>query len=56
MKQREAKIPKEGKTRLPEALERNVKLYDATGQKDKAAEWRKKWEAAKGGGATEKKQ
>ena len=47
MKQREAKIPKEGKTRLPEALERIVKLYDATGQKDKAAEWRKKWEAAK---------
>ena len=49
MKQREAKIPKEGKPRLPEALERIVKLYDGRGQKDKAAEWRKKWEAWEAG-------
>ena len=33
MKQREAKIPKEGKTRLPETLERIVKLHDATGRR-----------------------
>jgi hypothetical protein len=44
MKQREAKIPAMGKVRLTEALERLVQLYDATGQKDKADEWRKKLE------------
>jgi hypothetical protein len=32
---------------LPEALERLVQLYDATGQKDKADEWRSKLEQAK---------
>ena len=41
MKQREAKIPKEGKVRLTEALERLVQLYEATGKKDEAAKWRK---------------
>jgi tetratricopeptide (TPR) repeat protein/predicted Ser/Thr protein kinase len=44
MKQREAKIPPPGKVRLTEALERLVQLYEATGQKDKAEEWRKKLE------------
>jgi tetratricopeptide (TPR) repeat protein len=47
MKQREAKIPPEGKVRLTEALERLVRLYEATNQKDKAEEWRKKLEAVK---------
>jgi serine/threonine protein kinase/tetratricopeptide (TPR) repeat protein len=32
---------------LPEALERLVQLYDATGQKDKAAKWRKELEATR---------
>ena len=36
------------KARLAEALERLVQLYEATEQKDKAAEWRKKLEEAKG--------
>jgi serine/threonine protein kinase/lipopolysaccharide biosynthesis regulator YciM len=47
LKQRETKIPAYGKVRLTEALERLVQLYDATGQKDKAEEWRKKLEQAK---------
>ncbi len=40
MKQREAKIPPQGKDRLPEAIERLVQLYEATGKKDDAAKWR----------------
>ncbi len=47
MKQREAKIPANGKIRLPEALERLVQLYEATGQKDQADSWRKKLEETK---------
>jgi len=47
MKQREAKIPAQSKTRLTEALERLVRLYEATDQKDKADAWRKKLEEAK---------
>jgi hypothetical protein len=47
MKQRENKIPANGKARLTEALERLVQLYDATGQKGKADEWRKQLEEAK---------
>jgi serine/threonine protein kinase len=42
LKEREAMIPASSKNRLPEALERLVQLYDATGQKDNADEWRKK--------------
>jgi non-specific serine/threonine protein kinase/serine/threonine-protein kinase len=45
MKEREAKIPAMSKAHLTKALERLVKLYDATGQKEKAAEWRRKLEA-----------
>jgi hypothetical protein len=45
MKQRESKIPAQGKIRLAEALERLVQLYDATQQKHKADEWRKNLEA-----------
>jgi hypothetical protein len=45
MKQREAKVPPPAKVRLTNALERLVRLYEATGQQDKAAEWRKELEA-----------
>ncbi len=48
MKQRETSVPPEGKARLTEALERLVALYEATGQKDKAAAWRKKLSERKG--------
>jgi hypothetical protein len=47
MKQREVKIPAGAKARLTEALERLVQLYDATGQKDKAEQWRKQLEQMK---------
>jgi tetratricopeptide (TPR) repeat protein len=47
MKQREAKIPANTKDRLTEALQRLVQLYDATGQKDKAEEWREQLEQRK---------
>ncbi len=40
MKAREAKIPPPSKPRLTEAAERVVKLYEAWGKPDKAAEWR----------------
>ena len=42
LKQREAKIPVNGKGRLAESLERLANLYEATGDKDKAAKWRNK--------------
>ena len=42
MKAREAKIPPPGKPRFTDAAERVVKLYEAWGKKDKAAEWRAK--------------
>ncbi len=42
MKQREAQIPSQGMDRLTEALERLVRLYEALGKQEKAAEWRKK--------------
>ncbi len=47
MKERKAKIPPAGKARLTEGLERLVRLYEATDQKEKAAQCRKKLEAAK---------
>jgi hypothetical protein len=37
MKQREKMIPAQGRIRLPEAVERLVQLYEATGKKDEAA-------------------
>jgi serine/threonine protein kinase/tetratricopeptide (TPR) repeat protein len=40
MKQRESTIPPQGKTRLSEALERLVQLYEAMDKKDEAATWR----------------
>jgi tetratricopeptide (TPR) repeat protein len=47
LKQRQDKIPPEGKVRLPEALERLVQLYDAWGKKDQADRWRKELEATR---------
>ena len=40
MKQRDAQIPKVGKLRLSEAVDRLIDLYDAWGKKDEAAKWR----------------
>ncbi len=42
MKARESKIPAPARIRLAEAGGRVVKLYEALGQPEKAAEWRKK--------------
>jgi TolA-binding protein len=42
MKQREDKIPALGKSRLKEALQRLVQLYESTGRTDQAAAWRQK--------------
>jgi tetratricopeptide (TPR) repeat protein len=47
MQKREASIPPISRFRVTEALERLVGLYEATGQKDKAAAWRKKLEERK---------
>ncbi len=47
MKQREAKIPPQGKIRLTEALERLVQLYEAMDKKEDAAKWRKQLEQAR---------
>jgi hypothetical protein len=41
LKQREAKIPPRNQGVLGEALERVVKLYQATGQKGQADKWRR---------------
>jgi serine/threonine protein kinase/WD40 repeat protein len=42
MKAREAKIPRQGKSRMSDAELRVVKLYEDWGKKDKAALWRAK--------------
>jgi hypothetical protein len=47
MMQRKDKIPAGGQSRPKEALERLVQLYEATGQTEKASEWKKKLEASK---------
>ncbi|HEV3003508.1 MAG TPA: tetratricopeptide repeat protein, partial [Pirellulales bacterium] len=52
MKEHEAAIPPEGKIRLTEALRRLADFYAATGQAEKADEWRKKLEKTR---ATEEK-
>lgn len=44
MKQHGAKAPPQGKVRLAKTLERLVQLYEARGEKDKAAKWRKELE------------
>ena len=43
---REATIPAAGKPRIPEALERLVRLYEAKSDEPQAAAWRSKLEAA----------
>ena len=48
MKQREKTIPPQGKVRIPEAIERLVQLYEATGKKNDAARWRKVLQMLKG--------
>jgi tetratricopeptide (TPR) repeat protein len=45
LKRHADKIPPEGKVCLTEALERLVQLYDARGNADEAARWRKELEA-----------
>jgi hypothetical protein len=47
MKQRVKTIPAEGLVRLPEAVERLVQFYEATGNPDEAAKWRKELETLK---------
>ena len=47
LKKDEKAIPPQGKINIPNAIQRLVKLYDATGKKDEAAKWRKELEAAK---------
>jgi serine/threonine protein kinase len=47
MKEREKTIPSQAKVRLTEALQRLVKLYEATDKKDQAAKWRKELEETK---------
>jgi tetratricopeptide (TPR) repeat protein len=50
MKRREATMPPQARDLLPEALERLVQLYEATGKPDEAARWRKEHEARKTAG------
>lgn len=46
MKQRQAKIPSQDSSHLTRALERLVKLYEAWGKQDKAAQWQKELKTA----------
>jgi hypothetical protein len=55
MKQREKTMPAAAKTRLTEALERLVQLYDATGNAAEAERWRKELAARKAAGKEPKK-
>jgi hypothetical protein len=45
LKQREQAILPQWLVRIPEAIQRLVQLYEATDQKDEAANWRKELEA-----------
>jgi non-specific serine/threonine protein kinase/serine/threonine-protein kinase len=42
VRQREAKVPPDGKARLRDSLERLVRLCETTGRSDEAAKWRKR--------------
>jgi hypothetical protein len=44
MKEREGKIPADGKPHLKESLQRLVQLYEATAQSEKLAKWKKRLE------------
>jgi ATP/maltotriose-dependent transcriptional regulator MalT len=48
LKQRQAKVPAEARPHLTQALERLVRLYEASGKKEEADKWRKELEAAQG--------
>jgi hypothetical protein len=47
LKQRKDAIPSQERSRLTRALERLVKFYEAQGQEDQAARWRKELEGAR---------
>jgi hypothetical protein len=47
MKQRQEKITPHGQARAPEAAQRLVQLYEATGKPEEAAKWKKELEALK---------
>jgi len=47
MNKEQAKIPLQAKFRLTEAVERLVRLYEATDRKDEAAKWRQTLESIK---------
>ena len=47
MKRREATIPPEGKSRLPQAVERLVQFYEATNNPGEASRWRKRLDPSK---------
>jgi hypothetical protein len=51
MKQREKQIPPvpAARSRIPEALQRLVELYEARGQQEQAEQWRQKLAAARSG-------
>jgi serine/threonine protein kinase/tetratricopeptide (TPR) repeat protein len=55
MNQRAASIPAKGRTRLTDAIERLVRLYEGWGRKDQADAWRRKREAAHAAAATPSK-
>jgi tetratricopeptide (TPR) repeat protein len=55
MKDREATIPPNAKVYLREALQRLVRLYEATGDKEQAAKWRKKLQEAEEAAKASKK-
>lgn len=47
MKQRQKAIPPAVAQRIPEALERLLKLYDAQGNQEKAAVWKEQLQQLK---------
>jgi tetratricopeptide (TPR) repeat protein len=47
MKQREKTIPPPSQDRIPQAIERLVQLYEATGNQDATVKWRNELEATK---------
>jgi hypothetical protein len=58
MKQREKKIPEQGKIRLPEAIDRLIELYTTTDRPDEAKKWRAeraRYPESKNAAAPEKK-
>jgi tetratricopeptide (TPR) repeat protein len=55
MRQRAAKIPKEGQHRVTEALERLVQLYDAWAKPDDATRWRRELETVTAGEKSQNK-